>query len=429
MMLNSYKKNIKKWAKDLFPLNRSLAGKYNRLTINYIKNNINKNFKLKGVKSGTKICSWTIPKEYSISKALLKDQNGNIVCDFKNNNLHVLGSSSSINKWFKYSELKKHIFTSEKVPTAIPYVTSYYQKNWGFCMSKEQFKRLNKKQKYKAEIKSKFFSGTMNYSELVIKGKSDKEILICSYICHPSLANNELSGILGICLLSKMIKKTKYTIRLLLIPETIGAIYYINKRINSLKKNLIAGFNLTCIGLDGPYTLISSINENTYADKIVRRVGAKYKKFKILSFDKRGSNERQFGCQNLNLPFVTICRKRFGEYKEYHTSDDNLKILNYNSIFKTIKFIKKIITEINNNKIFTKKKYCEPFLAKKNLIKNLSTIKNMKNKNRFYISSFLAYTDHSHDLRSLAEKLKISKKIIEKTSKLLLKNKLIEQKF
>ena len=302
---------LKKWAKDLFPLNRSLAGKYNRSTLNYIKKNINKNFKIKKVKSGNKVFTWTIPKEYLITKGILKDEDGKIICDIKNNNLHVIVNSISVNKWVNYNELKKHIFFSNKILNAIPYVTSYYKKNWGFCLSKKEFLKLDKKKKYKAEIKLKFISGNMNYAELLIKGKTKKEILICSYICHPSLANNELSGMLAISLLSKIIKKSKYSIRLLLIPETIGAINYINKNLINLKENLIAGFNLSCVGLDGPFTLISSINKNTYADKISQRIGLKYSNFKNLSFINRGSNERQFGCQNLDLPFVTICRKKF----------------------------------------------------------------------------------------------------------------------
>ena len=265
----------------------------------------------------------------------------------------------------------------------------------------------------------------MNYAELLIKGKSKKEILICSYICHPSLANNELSGILSIAMLSKILKKSKYSIRLLLIPETIGAISYINKRIKFLKENLIAGFNITCVGINGPYTLIASIKENTYADKIVMRVGSKYKNFRKLSFINRGSNERQFGCQNLNLPFVTICRKRFGDYKEYHTSADNLEILNYKTINETVNFIKKIVLEINNNEIYKKNNFCEPFLSKANLINNFGTLENIKKNNRKSISDFLAYVDKSHDLTSLKKKIKV--KNIKKLAKVLEKNKFISK--
>ena len=416
---------IKKCAKDLFPYNRSLAGKYNRLTLKYIKKKINKNFQIKSVKSGTKVFSWTIPKEFSISKAVLKDEDNNIICDIKNNNLHVVGGSTSINKWMNYQELKKHLFFSNEAPGAIPYVTSYYKKNWGFCLSKTNFLKINKDKKYNPQIKSKFINGNMNYAEMLIKGKSKKEILICSYICHPSLANNELSGMLSIGILSKILKKSKYSIRLLLIPETIGAIYYIKKRFKFLKENLIAGFNLTCVGIDGPYTLISSMKENTYADKIVQRVGSKYLNFKKLNFMRRGSNERQFGCQNLDLPFVTICRKKFGDYKEYHTSDDNLKILNYKTIIDTANFIKKIVAEINKNEIYKKNNYCEPFLSKANLTSNFGTLNIMKNNDRRSISNFLAYVGKSHDLTSLNEKLKI--KNIKHLVKILEKNKFISK--
>ncbi len=415
--------HLKKWAKDLFPLNRTLAGKFNRLTLNYIKQNINKNFVIKKVKSGTKIFSWTIPKEYLVTEAVLKDEDNNIICDIKNNNLHVVGYSRSINKWLSYKELKKNIFISEKIPSAIPYVTSYYKKNWGFCMSKNDFLKLNKKKKYNPKIKSKFISGNMNYSEMLLKGKSKKEILICSYICHPSLANNELSGILAISMLSKVLKKSKYSIRLLLIPETIGAIFYIKKRLNFLKSNLIAGFNLTCVGLNGPYSVISSISADTYADKITERIGSKYSNFKKINFLERGSNERQFGCQNLNLPFVTICRKKFGDYKEYHTSADNLNVLNYKTIKETVNFIKKIIDEINKNKIYKKKDFCEPFLSNKNLINNFATLENMKSIKRKSISDFLAHVDKNHDLKSLEKKLKI--KNINSIAMLLKKNNLI----
>ena len=419
--------NLKKLAIELFPLNRSLAGKYNRQTLTLLKKKVDKRFSIKGVKSGLQVYSWKIPYEYNVTKGLLKDDENNIICDLRKNNLHVVTNSVSVNKWINYSELKEHLYSTKKLPYSIPYVTSYYKKTWGFCIPHNQLKNINKKRKFKVEIKSNFYKGKMNYSELIIKGKSKKEILICSYICHPALANNELSGILGIALLAKKLKKTKYTIRLLLIPETIGAIYYVKKNLEHIKKNLILGINLSCIGIDGPYTLISTISGNTYADKIIKRVGKKYKNFKILPFDKRASNERQFGCQNLNLPFVSLCRKKFGDYKEYHTSADNLEILNFNTIISTVDFVKKIVNEVNSNKIFKKKNFCEPFLAKTNLIDNVSTNESMRNKERFLLSTYLAYIDENNDLKSISEKLKLPLKTVKKITKNLQKLKIIEE--
>ena len=142
-------KYLNKWAQDLFPLNRSLAGKFNRLTINYIKKNVNKKFKIKKVKSGTKVFGWKIPKEYSLTKAILKDENGKIICDAKDNYLHAMVNSVSVNKWISYKQLKNHLFYSNELKNAIPYVTSYYKKNWGFCIKKKNFLKLNKKIKYK----------------------------------------------------------------------------------------------------------------------------------------------------------------------------------------------------------------------------------------------------------------------------------------
>tara|TARA_B100000586_G_C20097195_1_gene423078 strand:+ start:189 stop:1493 length:1305 start_codon:yes stop_codon:yes gene_type:complete len=407
---SSFKKKYKltKWGKDLFPICRSITGKGTRKTINYIKKNVNNNFLLKAVKSNQSFFDWKIPPEWEIKEAYIMDSDNNKVCDFKENNLHILHYSSPINKILTLKQLKKNIFTIKKKPNAIPYVTSYYKKKWGFCMRHNDFKKLRNNQKYKVLIKSRHFRGVMNYTEMVIKGKSKKEILVCSYICHPSLANNELSGPLIIMALSKILRPSKYTIRLLLIPETIGAITYIAKNYKRLKNNLVAGFNLSCMGDNGPYTLISSINENTYSDKIATRIIKKRKNFKKLSFLKRGSNERQFGCQNLNLSFTTICRTRFGDYKEYHTSDDNLNFISEKNLVNSLKCILEIIKDIQNNQIFVKNVYCEPFLTKYGMIHTTSSVKNtinnIKEKN---INNVISYVSKNYDLRELSKKIKI----------------------
>jgi len=421
-MNKNIKKKLKVWAKDLFPLNRSLTGTGNLETLKYIKKNINSKLQIKKVLSGTKCFDWKIPKEWNVKSAILKCEDGNIIADFSRNNLELMGYSTPVKRWISYKNLQSHLFTIKDKPNAIPYVTSYYKKNWGFCLKYNEYKKLDNKKKYFVEIKSELKNGHMHYGEFYLKGKSKKEILICSYICHPSMANNELSGLLACTLLAALLKEGKYSIRILLIPETIGAIYFINKNLNHLKKNLIAGFNLTCVGTEGPFTIISSINKNTYADVVSNRVGDQYKKFRTLSFLKRGSNERQFGCQNLNLPFVTFCRKKFDEYKEYHTSLDSLKILKYNEIMKSTDFISKIIKEINENEIYLKNTNCEPFLTKYNLVPTFGT-----NQNRAETENYLAYTNKNLDSKEIAKicgsKLKKLNIIIKK----LLKNKIIRE--
>ena len=415
--------NMMKWAKVLFPINRSITGKGLRKTIKFIKK-INKNFKKYKIRTNTRVYDWKIPYEWNISEAYIEEVGGEKICDFKENNLHILGYSKKIDKILSYNELKKKIFFIKNRPEAIPYFTSYYKKTWGFCISYKKFKSLDKNTKYRVVIKSSHQKGNLDYAELLIKGKSKKEIIIVSYICHPSMANNELSGPVVIMALSKIIKPKKYSIRLILIPETIGAIAYINKNYLRLKKNLVAGFNLSCVGDNGPFTVILSKEENTYADKIAKRIFNKNKKNKIFSFLKRGSNERQFGCQNLDLPFVTICRTRFGDYKEYHSSEDNLQFISEKNLQISLRQIVLIIDEIQKNFIFVKNTKCEPFFSKHNLIRD--TRKNFNNFEK-EIFDLTAYVDKNYDVDSLSSLINKPKKYVLKKLKMLEKRKIIKQ--
>jgi aminopeptidase-like protein len=418
--------NMMKWAKDLFPIPRSLTGKGNEETFKYIIKNINKKFKIKYVKSNTKVFDWKIPLQWEISDAYIKLPNGKKICQFSKNNLHLVNYSSPIKKLISYKDLKKKIYFIKEKPNAIPYVTSYYKKNWGFCMTYNQFQKLPKKGKYEISIDSKIFNGKMGSMDLMIPGKSKKEILITSYICHPSMANNELSGPLIIMALSKILKKSYYSVRLLLIPETIGAINYINKNFKSLQKNLIAGFNITCVGDGGPVSYVRSKDEVTYADKIAKRVLKKFK-HKSISFLNRGSNERQFGCQNLKLPYITITRNSFGNYKEYHTSLDNLDFINQKNLLHSLKAVCAIINEIQKNRIFIKKNYCELFLTKHNLMDSTGFVykKNKKISTR-EISNILAYADKNNDSTELSKICKISLKKFNDISKDLIKLNMIQ---
>ena len=255
--------NLMKIAKEVFPLNRSLTGNGTFKTLKIFKK-INNQIMIKNVKSGQRVFDWKIPNEWNVNSAYFEDEKKNRYCDFKKNNLHLLGYSVKKKGVFSYNELIKKIHFVKNKPNAIPYVTSYYKKDWGFCLSYRDFKKLNKKHKFFVNIDTKLKQGLMHYGELTIKGKSKKQILIVSYVCHPSMANNELSGPLVALKLSKILKKSKYTIKIIFIPETIGAIYYIKKNLSELKKNLIAGINLSCVGDNKNFSYISSVNENTY---------------------------------------------------------------------------------------------------------------------------------------------------------------------
>ncbi len=413
-----------KWARDLFPINRSLTGPGVRETLNYIKK-LNSELKIKSFKSRQKYFDWQIPDEWFPSEAWVKDINGKKIIDFKKNNLHLVGYSHSINNIVDFKELNDHLYSLPNQPNAIPYVTSYYKKNWGFCI-KDNLRKKLKKTKYQVYINAPFKKGVMNYGEMIIKGKSSKEILLSTYICHPSMANNEISGPVVLTSISKWLKKLKnrkYTYRIIFIPETIGSIAYIAKNLKFLKKNIIAGFNITCVGDNKFYSYIPSRNEKTLSDKaalnILNFVDSKFIRYSWLD---RGSDERQYCSPGIDLPIVTLCRSKFGSYKEYHTSLDNLNFISQKGLETSFALIKKIIQSIEYNckpKCLT---LCEPKMSDKNLYPTLSIKTNYELSSNYM--NIITYSDGNHDLFDISNKINLP---VEEINKLItnLKNKKI----
>ena len=237
-------KEIYNFARELWPINRSITGAGVRETLQRISKHL-KNLKIKSVPSGTKVFDWTVPKEWSVNEAYIVTPSGQKICDFSKNNLHLVGYSIPFKGNINLDELKEHLYTQPEQPNAIPYITSYYEERWGFCLSQEQFDALEKGT-YKVVIDSTLFDGELNYGELSIKGKSDKEIFLSTYICHPSMANNELSGPTVVTFLAKWLQeidKHEYTYRIIFIPETIGSITYLSHNYKTMKKKILAGFN------------------------------------------------------------------------------------------------------------------------------------------------------------------------------------------
>ena len=329
-------------------------------------------------------------------------------------------------------ELFKRLYTNVKIPNAIPYVTSYYKKYWGFCISENQKKKLNliynDNHKFKVVINSSFNSnGKLNYGELVIKGKLKQEILISTYICHPSMANNELSGpIVSMCLIKyfQKHKNLNKTLRFVFIPETIGSIAYLARNLGHLKKNLLGGYNLSCVGDEKNYSYILSKYENSPSDKSLLEVFKK-KKIKAIkySFLKRGSDERQYNSPGVDLGITTVCRSKFHEYKEYHTSLDNFDLVTKRGIKGSFELVKSAI-KILNNKIFPRNIYlCEPFMMKRNMYESLSHVK--KNKEVKNIMNFLQYSDGKNSLQDFSKLINLSYQKIKIIYKKLKKKKLI----
>ena len=243
----------------LFPICRSITGDGVRKTLQMLVEVYGNEINIHEVPTGTKVFDWTVPKEWNIKEAYIENSKGQRVIDFKNNNLHVVGYSLPVDKFVDLQELKSVVYTQPDQPDAIPYVTSYYKECYGFCMSQNQLDKLPE-DTYHIVIDSELKEGSLTYGEIIIPGDTEEEVFLSTYICHPSMANNELSGPVVATFLAKwlnLLVKRRYTYRIIFIPETIGAITYLSKNLQYLKEHVIAGFNLSCVGDNRTFSYVA----------------------------------------------------------------------------------------------------------------------------------------------------------------------------
>jgi len=418
--------------KKLYPLCRSLTGSGVRDTLKIVKKEFPK-LKIKKIKSGTRVFDWAIPPEWNISDAYVEDKFGNKIVNFKKNNLHLVGYSVPTKKTVKKKELLKSLYFYKNQPSAIPYITSYYKRRWGFCVTFNEFKKIKKKysenDSFKIVIKSSLNNkGHLNFGELILKGQSKQEILISTYICHPSMANNELSGPMVSMGLIDYFSKKKYlkkTIRFIFIPETIGSIAYLNKNIKNLKQNVIAGYNLTCIGDERQHSCMMSKYENSPADLALIQAykNLHIKKFKIYSFLERGSDERQYNSPGVDLPIASIFRTKYGKYPEYHSSLDDFNLVTLKGVTGGFRVARETINIILNTIYPKYKVLCEPQMGKRDLYPLLSSKQN-KGVSRKYLD-FLQYADGKNSLTTISNYIKLKLSLTKKIY-ILLKKKNLE---
>ena len=396
-------------ARELWPINRSITGNGVRETLKRISKEI-PSLGIKSAPSGTQVFDWTVPQEWNVKQAYIITPNGKKICDFSKNNLHLVGYSVPFEGKISLDELKKHLHTLPEQPNAIPYITSYYKKRWGFCITQDQFDALENGS-YKVVIDSALFDGELNYGELLIKGKSDKEIFLSTYICHPSMANNELSGPTVVTFLAKWLKEiseTNYSYRIIFIPETIGSITYLSRNYKDMKSKVFAGFNVTCVGDDRAYSYVPSRNGQTISDLIAKHV-LKWtdKKFIKYSWLDRGSDERQYCAPGIDLPVASMLRTKYGKYPEYHTSLDDLEnVVNPKGLNGGYWAIRKAIEAIEKNKKYKVTVLCEPQMGKRGLYPTLSKKKNTDEEVKLMMN-FISLCDGQSSLLEIAENLNV----------------------
>ena len=385
-------------ADRLFPICRSLTGNGFRESLRILTEGLS-DFRTYEIPTGTQVFDWTVPKEWNIHGGYIETLDGKRIFDFADTNLHIMGYSTPIDAVISREELLEHVYTQPDQPDWIPYVTSYYKERWGFCMSEKQKQALTDAQ-YHVVIDSELKEGSLTLGDIVIKGETDEEIMFTTYLCHPSMANNEISGpVVWRALIDyiQAMPKRRYTYRFVINPETIGSIAYLSKNLDALRKNLIAGFVLSCVGDNRTYSYVESKYANTLADRVVRNVlSYHYPEYKTYSFLKRGSDERQYCSAGVDLPGCGICRSKYAEYPEYHTSADDMSLISPEGLQGAYDVCVKIINALEYNAHYRMTCKGEPQLGKRGLYPTTSQ-KGLVDEVLALID-FIAYADGQGDL-------------------------------
>lgn len=397
------------WVEKLFPLCRSLTGPGTLQTMEFLQSLL-PGLTIHSVPSGTRAGDWIVPNEWTIHDAFVKDSSGNRVIDFQENNLHVIGYSTPIDKHLSLDQLQPHLRSIAHIPTAVPYHTTYYKPFWGFCLTDERRKSL-KQDTYHVKIDSTLAPGNLHYADLVIPGESKDEILLSSYCCHPSLANNELSGPTVLTAVARWLMaqpKRRFSYRIVFTVETIGAILYVNKHLDHLRARVKAGYVLTCCGDNNRYGFMRSRLGDTDADRALCLAMAEHasnaEEYDFLEIG--GSDNIQYCSPNVDLPVCTIMRSAHGTYREYHTSLDDLSFVSAEGLQGAFEVCLKTITLLENNVTWRLQTIGEPQLGRYGLYPSQESPWPWEKTK--LLKKFLAFADGNHSVLSLLERFQCS---------------------
>ncbi|MDR4495752.1 MAG: DUF4910 domain-containing protein [Nitrospirales bacterium] len=418
--------DLYKMVEELYPLCRSITGNGVRETLAKLQEKIP--LSLHEVPSGTAVFDWKVPKEWNIQDAYIKNRHGTKVVDFQKSNLHVVGYSVPIRTTLSFNELKPHLFTLPDHPDWIPYRTSYYKEDWGFCLSHNQWLNLQEED-YEVCIDSTLEDGFLTYGELFLRGQSPDEVLISCHICHPSLCNDNLSGIAVVTYLAKYLlkKNRRYSYRIVFLPGTIGPITWLSlneERVTRIKHGLVVAL----VGDPGPSTYKKSRRGDAEIDRVVAHVLLQAgSDFQIREFSPYGYDERQYCSPGFNLPVGCFMRTPNGCFPEYHTSADNLNLVQPQYLRDSFVKLLSVVDTLEGNKTYSNlNPKCEPQLGKRGLYRTLSgqAERGQKEMALFWI---LNMSDGAHSLLDVAERANIPFALIKQTADLLEDNGLLRE--
>ena len=413
----------------LWPLCRSLTGNGNRQTLEILSDVVD-DMQVHEVPSGTQCFDWTVPPEWNIRQAWIRDSEGRKFVDFDDNNLHVVGYSVPVHARLTFDELRPHLHTLPDQPDVVPYLTSYYTRRWGFCLNHAQLEAMDRHATYDVCIDASLDEGgSMTVGEAYIRGRTDREVLFTTYICHPSMANNELSGPLVTALIYRQLAgrtDLNFSYRFLFVPETVGSVYMLSQRGDFWRSNLEAGFVVTCVGDAGPFTYKKSRRSDASVDKVVLAVLEQTEsEYRVVDFAPFGSDERQYCSPGFDLPVGSLMRTMYATYPEYHTSADNKAFISFKAMKAVVHKYVDIVGVLERNSTYVSLvPYGEPQLGRRGLYPTLGGQKDQVAA----IESMmwlLNLADGRHDLVDMSRRSKVSLKKLCETLDVLLKHKLL----
>jgi len=360
------------WAHAMFGWCRSITGPGLRQTLDFVGEHV-EGLERHRVPSGTKCFDWTVPREWSIRDAWIADESGQRVVDFRESNLHVVNYSAPVRERLRWKELADHLHTLPDRPDWIPYRTSYYRETWGFCLRHDLYRELEARgddARYEVVIDSSLQAGHLDYGELYVPGRRSDEILLSTHVCHPSMANDNLSGIVVLMALARWLQKEKrrYSYRILFAPGTIGAVVWLARNPEA-RARIRHGLVLAGLGDDGPLTYKRSRRGQAEIDRAVQRVlETREQPHLLLDFSPYGYDERQYGSPGFDLPVGRLSRTRYGTYPEYHTSADDLDFIAEESLQDARQALQGILERLESTETYCNTMpYGEPQLGPRGL--------------------------------------------------------------
>jgi hypothetical protein len=412
-------------ATRLFPICRSITGNGVRQTLAILEEYL-PGLMIHEVPTGTAAFDWFVPDEWNIRAAWIEGPDGDRIVDFADSNLHVVGYSEPVDLTLTLADLQDHLHSDPDFPDAIPYVTSYYRRSWGFCLTHLQREALVEGT-YRVVIDSTLQPGHLTYAELLIPGETTDEVFLSTYVCHPSLGNNELSGPVVMTALARWLREQprRFTYRIVFVPESIGALVYTSRNLEHLRSSVVAGFNLTCIGDEGDYSYLASRLGNTPIDKIARRIVQATPQPVMYTYLSRGSDERTYCAPGVDLPLISLMRTKYGAYPGYHTSLDDLTLITPAGLQGGLDLVRDCITEFEQSHYYLTPVCGEPQLGRRGLYHavHARTVADEV----LLRTHVLAYCDGRHSVRDIAELCETDEQTIQDLMDELLEHDLVHE--